>query len=143
MFRYLRFRWKISRLERRRSAAWKETKKDVAAALARNASTEEVHKIVLDGGGPKWHDEIRAAQTSYLLEQADRLIVEQPGVFDEEAWDQGAGGERFLTEAAFGKLREAIRTEQKAWVERFLIWVPGIIGILGALTGLVSVLKGK
>jgi hypothetical protein len=60
------------------------------------------------------------------------------------------GDRHFLTPAGFAQLRAAIRAERKARAEEtkaradlFAMWVPGIVGILGALIGLASILVGK
>jgi hypothetical protein len=48
-----------------------------------------------------------------------------------------------LSRAGINELRSAIRAEKKARVERFLMWAPGITGILGAAIGLAAILIGK
>jgi hypothetical protein len=58
-------------------------------------------------------------------------------------WDKDNEGYSYLSQIGINKLRADIRAERKARVELFLMWVPGVVGILGALIGLAAILMGK
>ena len=56
---------------------------------------------------------------------------------------QGVLGVAYLSQRGINKLRADIRAERKARVELLLMWVPGVVGVLGALIGLVAVLTAR
>ena len=62
---------------------------------------------------------------------------------DDEMWESDGPNRFFITEHGIDHMRAAIRAERKARVELFLMWMPGVVGILGALIGLVAVLTSK
>lgn len=87
-------------------------------------------------------DEVRKAHTTYLAKKASRLIVPAPER-NEAMWDPGSDGRSHLTDVGINAMRSAIRAEKKARLEIFLMWVPGIVGILGTLVGLAAVLMKR
>jgi hypothetical protein len=65
---------------------------------------------------------------------------------DEKTWTTFSdvdGVQHVLTRKGINELRAAIRTELKGRSERFLMLTSGMIGVIGAITGLVSVIVGK
>jgi hypothetical protein len=149
MLQYLLLRWKLWRLDRKWAASVRRTFKAVEAARAKNTSEGELKEIAGGRDDYLWRQRINALQTAYLQAQADRLIVEVPDFYDATMWVHD-GDRHFLTPAGFAQLRAAIRTEKKARAEEtkaraelFAMWMPGIVGILGALIGLASILIGK
>lgn len=90
--------------------------------------------------------------TRYLFRLAHRLRVPTPRMFDEGQkltpdWEQGSTtGAWYLTETGVAKVREEIRRELRWRYERrghWVAWLSGIVGILGALTGLVAVFRSS
>ena len=77
---------------------------------------------------------------------AYKLMIEVCGRWDPETkddWEEGQQVSQYLTPKGMKKLREAIRAEQKARREMFLMWVPviaGFTGLVGAATGLIALL---
>jgi hypothetical protein len=145
MFRSLAFRWKLWRLERLHRKEMMGTERALQDAWNRSATRDELSEI--EGGSSQgvmyWR--IRVLTTQFLVSEAARLVVPLPSLEDKELWTHWGSGapneEHVLTIKGINELRAAIRVEQKARAERFLVWVPGVVGILGALIGLVSVLK--
>jgi hypothetical protein len=147
MFRYLKWRWKIWRLERRCRAAEEGTERAIERARAQNAPPHEIDAIIGGSSADVLRYKIREALSDYLISEAYRLFIPLPD------WDKqdkiresGAGYDavkHVLTRDAINELRSAIRAEKKARAERFLMWVPGIVGILGAAIGLASILIRK
>ncbi|HWA04598.1 MAG TPA: hypothetical protein VG819_13845 [Rhizomicrobium sp.] len=77
-----------------------------------------------------------------LVDQAQRFQLPLPG---SEDWTETGGlAYKHLTPAALAELRSAIRSEQKErWTMR-LLWLPilpALTGVLGAVIGLVAILK--
>ena len=144
MFGYLRLRWKIWRLEGRAGKDEHATAKAVGIAMARGASSQEIDEITGGGDEGVLRRRIHAAMSKYLVSKANRLVIPLPDWEDERFWSVNSeAGEPVLTRAGINELRSAIRAEKKAGQERFLAWVPGIIGILGAMIGLAAILLGK
>ncbi|MGC1349165.1 MAG: hypothetical protein WA858_05240 [Xanthobacteraceae bacterium] len=144
MFDYLRFRWKLGQLERELRQNEKHYETKLKTAKQRKASADELHLIQDEGAGEYFHfrDEIRKLHSRYLHTQASRLLIPRPSLNDETMWEH-EGPFVYLTEHGINHLRATIRAERKARVELFLMWVPGVVGILGALIGLVAILFGK
>jgi hypothetical protein len=140
MIEYLRLQMKIWRLERAYAAEEKGTEKAVERAKARGAFGEI--EGILGGNHSFIHRrKIREAQSDYLLSEADRLIVPVPDWNNPEMWDDD-GERRHLSREGLKQLRSDIRAEKKARAERLLIWVPAVVGIIGALTGLAAIVIG-
>src|SRR5262245_9612819 len=144
MFPYLRLRWEIWRLEHRRNTEEKGTHKAVETARARSVPPAEIEEITGGSSEGVLQRKIHEAHSRYLVSEARRLVIPAPDWNDNELWSINSDtGDHVLSVAGINKLRADIRAEKKARAERFLMWVPGIVGILGALIGLVSVWKGK
>jgi hypothetical protein len=94
--------------------------------------------------GDYWEnrDQVRKAHTRYLLKKSSHLIVPLPDR-DEAMWDHDDTGHSYLTDAGINTARAAIRAEKKARIEMILMWVPGVVGILGTLVGLAAILVRK
>jgi hypothetical protein len=118
---------------------------ELKAAKKRKASADEIHLIENDGAGDYFHfqDEIKQLHSRYLTTQASRLLIPRPPMNDDEMWESDGPNRFFITEHGIDHMRAAIRAERKARVELFLMWMPGVVGILGALIGLVAVLTSK
>ena len=145
MFGYLGFRWELFQLEREKRQLERKTAAAIKAAKSRKASRDEIDEIENDWAGDFFHfrDEIRKLHSRYLCSQASRLLLPQPPPSDETMWERDGPNHFYLTEHGINHLRAAIRSERKARVELFLLWVPGVVGLLGALIGLVAILAGR
>jgi hypothetical protein len=143
MFRYLRLRWKIWQLERRVRADREGTERAIERARARKAPPHEIDEIFGGSSEGVLLYKIRETLSDYLISEAYRLFIPLPDWDKQDKAGSSDTVKYVLTRDAINELRSAIRAEKKARVERFLMWVPGIVGILGALIGLVSLLKGK
>jgi hypothetical protein len=146
MFGYLELRWKLWKLARTWDVIESAQEERHKEAKARHASSDELSVIESEEAGEyfEYQNAVYKAHTRYLTSKAYRLIVAIPTSSDEGMWEEDHGdGRRYLTEKGIGALRAAIRAEQKARVEMFLMWMPGVVGILGALIGLASVLVGR
>ena len=92
-------------------------------------------------------DEISQLTTRYYTRMANRLMIPIPkfqptgGAWIESAYRPGR---YILTTSALHELRAAVRAEKKARTDAWLAWLPLItvlVGVLGALTGLVAIVK--
>ena len=86
-----------------------------------------------------WHHQ----DESKLIRKARRLLIPIPSKIDErEAWSERSPvtDYQFLTAIARRKLWDAIREERNARRDTVVGWITPLIGIIGALTGLVAVI---
>jgi hypothetical protein len=145
MFGYFGFRWELFRLERGMRQLGREGDARVAVAKSNNASAEEIHAIERDDAieGFRFQDEIRQLHSRYICTQSAPLIIPRPDFKDETMWEKEGPNYIYLTEHGINHMRAAIRAERKARLEMFLMWVPGVVGILGTLIGLAAILTGK
>lgn len=90
-------------------------------------------------------DEIHYLQQRYLISIATKMLLQVPPVMSEEKggqWEQSnVTGKWQLTSEGMRELRQLIRTEQKESTELFARWITIIVGLIGALTGLVAIIK--
>jgi hypothetical protein len=141
---YGRFRWKLWKLLRDERRVEKQYRRLIARAQkrgdqqkVRELESEESHmtEIAID-----FQVRVARLHSEYLIRKSYRLMVPLPEHNEEsKMWDEYKG-HVFLSERGINKLRADVRAESRARIEMFLMWVPGIVGILGALLGLVSVL---
>lgn len=85
--------------------------------------------------------------TEYLRNKADALDAQMPDITDPEMygrvdWDDDPKQPYYLTEKGIRAAREAIRSEEKHRREAVGYWFGIAVGLIGAVTGLVSVFKG-
>lgn len=146
MFELIQLRWRVRRLQRAYRADEEITDRAIADAAARGASKSEIDEITGGSNAPVMRYRMRTAMSDYLLAEADRLLVPIPDENDEAMWTVGNDNgveRRVLTRAGINTVRAAIRAEKKASTERFLLIASGLVGVIGAVTGLVSILVGK
>jgi hypothetical protein len=80
MFNYLRFRWDLWREQRARRRLEIGSKKYIKAARARGEPEEEVMRMELTAAkeSSMHHEAVYRIHTSYLIEEAGRLIIPVP-----------------------------------------------------------------
>jgi hypothetical protein len=143
MFDYLKFRFRLWRLERHDARVSKRNTALLEAAEKRNAPKEEIEALRTDVGSSEWFSrcDIQRLHSDYLRNVADKLVVPSPAWGDNLMWDKLGDNLHCLSDHGINKLRADIRTERKARLEMFLMWVPPAVGLLGAAIGFVSILK--
>jgi hypothetical protein len=144
MLAYLRFRYRLWRSERRGLRISKRNATIFEAAEKRKASKEEIVALQSEVGAAEWFSQIEIQQlhSDYLRSVAYKLVIPIPSLGENLMWDKFSDNLHCLSEHGINKVRADIRAEKKARVELFLMWMPGVVGILGALTGLAAVLVG-
>jgi hypothetical protein len=125
--------------------------KDIAAARrakesAKVAELESSHMFEL-----QMHDEDEDSFiTRRLLSKARRLRVPIPRRYNQDGshsdlWYEGSNtGRSCLTTEGMSTLREQLRKEVKARHElrsQWTVWLAALTGLIGAITGLVAMLK--
>lgn len=88
----------------------------------------------------------RLIVTRFLRFEADRLGVDLPNtkeqaMYGQVEWDDDESQPYYLTDVGMRLTRDRIRTEKKHRREVAAFWVTSVVGVIGALTGMISVLK--
>jgi hypothetical protein len=139
MISYLKYRLALGKLFRARRTVTKafeeELKKSGPEARERISSQEQFELSEIE-------DSVHRLETDKLWEEAKKLLVPIPRHDDEGMWEESKFFGRYhLTVKGVNKLRSDIRAERRSRVEFFLSWSALLIGIIGALTGLIAVLQ--
>jgi 5-formyltetrahydrofolate cyclo-ligase len=142
---YIRFRWDLYQIERQERKLDRRHKQIIRAAKKRGGTSEELYGLERDRAIGGWHfqDEIRKLHSRYLCSQASRMLLPQPDQKDEMMWEKETPDRICLTERGINHMRALVRAERKAQTELLLMWVPGVVGTLGALIGLAAILTGR
>ena len=151
MFDWLRYRYQLDRLQRKKRQtqryfrkAWnkakveKKSENDLQALLA-----EENHELDFI------EDEIHQLLHRYLTSEAEKHFVPVP-TFDlsdvsaSGKWERSEVSDRYrLTQDAIRELRSAIRAERKESSELARSWLTGLTGLIGVLIGLLAIILGR
>ena len=92
------------------------------------------------------NDKINMLESERIQKEAERLGIPVPPLSDKESWEKGFQPNTvFLGVKVRLQLRSGIRKERREQWEGRTLWISGllglIIGLIGAITALVSVLK--
>ncbi|NTW58736.1 MAG: hypothetical protein HGB21_10580 [Nitrospirae bacterium] len=80
--------------------------------------------------------------TSYLRSVAEKMLLPYPRTINDDEWEKdGLTDSYYLKNKVIARLRSAIRNEKKDRLDLFRNWITILIGLIGALTGLMAVLK--
>jgi len=140
MFEGIKYRyhlWKLLRKKKRTERIYDEAIKDAKAKSKedeKQAISEAMFFIDEEDFG------IRELYTDHLCYIAKRLIVPLPEFKDESMWQQSFN-RYILTPKGIYELKKLIRNEQKEKREIIFSWITLLIGLLGTLIGVISVLK--
>jgi hypothetical protein len=140
----IKFHFQLRELQRRRRKILMAFQDRFADAVEKGRSLEvkeglrHEERFALD----EWDNAIDVLTTAHLLQEARRFQLPVPDSDDETYWAESfTFGGRHLTAAGIAKLRSDIRLERKARWDLVSSRLTLLIGLLGALIGLVSILK--
>ena len=89
-------------------------------------------------------EEIKSILSRKWIQKAEKLMLPIPDYDDDECWEKGDYTQyRFLKAKGITKIRNLVREENSAQRKGILDWVIPIIGIIGAVTGLLAVVLSK
>lgn len=140
------YRLELNKLEREREKLDKSLRSKVRRAreeggeqLAGEVWQTDEERFALDNQ----KELIRLHITSYLRLRADQLLIDFPRVKEEEGlWEAGPYSHRYyLTRKGIEEVRSKIRKEERERQDVYLRWGSVLIGIIGALAGLIAVIK--
>lgn len=145
MIEYLKYKWSLQKLRKAQLKISKEleqvnaraqTQDNYAEASSLNQDEEEI---------TSW---IEHLQTKYYYNICQNLLIPIPNRDDKNLYyqynfDDDEGERYILTSMGFHHVRKLIREERKERREAVGYWATIIIGIIGALTGLASIIKSN
>jgi hypothetical protein len=146
MLKHLKYEWALQRLQREKEKTrtfylepYREARAIKDVDEMDRLSSEEMHET------KSIEDKISQLQTSFLIEEAQRLLIPTPAFDAKEkdgAWEQALTAQHYqLKREPLAALRSAIRKEKKERREGLQSWAALSIGLVGALIGLFSALK--
>ena len=146
MIGWAKFRWEQLKIERWMDKISRAHTEAEEKARARGATAQELYDL-----GHEHHFEHRLAEdemirltSSYYVRLANRMLIPIPEFKTEGgAWteSQQRPGLYHLTPQALHDLRATIRAERKARREEWTIWLAGFTGVIGAISGLIAIIK--
>lgn len=145
MIRWFKYRRRVAELQKLRARTQAAFRVDITRALReRNTDAYESLKHWRSVELGMLDSEIESLKTGRLIAHAERLMLPTPAVNhpDEDGpWDfEMHTGMRYLTREAMVILRRQIREEIHERRQTVSFWITGLVGVIGALTGLLSVL---
>ena len=90
-------------------------------------------------------DEIARLKTQYTISKAEKMSLPTPSVTDKDGlWEMGNYTRKWcLTNKGITEMRREIRKERKEILELWSHWATILIGLIGAVTGLIAVIMSK
>lgn len=140
MFEGFSFHYRHWQLERSKHRLYRRYEKDIKEARKRKKSDEEIESIYDNErfGAELIDDAIAQLLTRYYSRQATKNFLPRP---PRDSWEESSiTGDRYLTREAIRDLRIALRQERKERSENLRLWLAGLTGLVGALTGLAALL---
>jgi hypothetical protein len=145
MVETVKFHWRLTKLKRAKREDEKSYNKLIAETRKNNKPRDEIDSLMHDAQLEERvaDDQIREMVSRRLLDIADEYLLPRPEFkMKDGAWEESDVTSRWrLKPEAILELRAAIRKERKDRSEHMLMWAPALIGLLGAISGLVAVIK--
>ena len=142
---YLRYRMALRRLSKRKRNIRAAFKKQLTSARAAGKSTDDLRALESDAWFEEGmvDEEIAWLITDFLLSKADKHFIATPSRNEEGMWEQCSKiSERFvLTKAGISAIRSGIRAERKERSYFVFPIIAAVTGLIGAIIGLITVLK--
>lgn len=139
MFEWLKYRWRLGKLIKECERVERIYSKAIS-----NAKDEEKDSIRSEAGSAlePINVKINCLKSGRLCNIANRLTVPIPEIQNKTFWESSYyTSSYYLTTEGINEVRKRIRQERKDCCDLMLPWITAIVGILGALIGLVAVFK--
>ena len=146
MLRYISYRLSLFRLKRIKRQNWRKYEGEKTRYDLSDPYSEAEFESRWGGELQELDMWIQFKQTEYLESECQALVLPFPEKEEGENFaifnfDDEHGDRYILTTAGIHLVRGMIREEKKARSDAFGIWATLIMGLLGTLIGLISVLK--
>ncbi|KQT68019.1 MULTISPECIES: hypothetical protein [Pseudomonas] len=138
---YIQYRYELFKQKRAANALLKSEPPDSENSYETGEMADYVRRWELS---EQWRALI---QTNYYRRKAESLLVQMPeesdsAMFARVDWDDHPDEPYYLTPLGLRTVRDSIRAEQKHKREAVGYWFGIAVGLIGAITGLVSAFKG-
>jgi hypothetical protein len=133
MLEYVIYRWRLRKLQKARRGVIEKSPRPVEGQEFEADYSTEMERIVAE-------HRIYRLISDYYYELAFQFGVPTPSGKDYWEESEAFPGTQHLSRAGLFLLRAAIHEEKKRRLEHFSVWVAGVTGLVGALTGLVAVM---
>jgi hypothetical protein len=150
MFDWLRYRYRLSQLQRERREIRVRYEDEVRIAKQQNKSEEDISQLWVstDKNLEEQQVQIFLIETNYLVSKSERLLIALPRIdedqIDNEKWRWSPRlGQYYLTPEGMTEVRAAIRADKKERSEVARSWLPGLTGLIGVLIGLLAIILGR
>ena len=139
------YRWKLSKLHRLKSKTVGTYKRLQEKARKEKKPREDIQSLISEEifEVDMIDDEIEKLESRYLIESARQLVLPIPDFdMDSDTWKESKITRRVrLSKKAMVDMRSLVRKERKERREGIMLWLAALIGIIGALSGLLAVWK--
>jgi hypothetical protein len=136
------FRYQLNQHFAQQDRVRKDYTSRIAKARKKGVDSEELDQLISEAWMEETliTDEVSLLVTRFWLRRAQRLFVPTPDRKDGEMWRECRNRPNpVLTEMGISVVRAAVRDEEKASREVWMLAVTGITGVIGSLTGLLAV----
>ncbi|HZT34456.1 MAG TPA: hypothetical protein VFA15_00940 [Nitrososphaera sp.] len=144
MVNWFRFRYRLQKVLRNKDRLERSYLKAIRQAEKKPKHPYEADELWAEFFSEKafYDDEINSLVTGHLCEMASQLMLPVPEHEEKGMWQEAEHRHNrwVLSVKGAAELRAAIRKEQRESREQFVIWASLLTGIIGALTGLISIL---
>jgi hypothetical protein len=140
---YISYRWSLYKLHRIKNKAEKIFKRKIEEAR-KTCGLKKVYEVMstesYDVDLVK--DEIADLMTKYLRATSEKMSLPFPPFStDSQLWEEShITGRRHLTNNGITYVRNLIRKEKRERLQIISQWIAIIIGLIGALTGLLAII---
>ena len=138
---YIQYRYDLFRQKRSAKALEKTAPLDCEESRETGALQEYFRREELS---EQWRALI---QTDYYRRKAESLLIDMPDtndptMYSRVGWEDHPDEPYYLTPAGLKVVKATVREEQKHRREAVGYWFGILVGLIGAITGLVSVFNG-
>ena len=137
---YVQYRYELFKQKRAERGLLRNEPPDCEQSYESGAMADFVRRCELS---EQWRALI---QTDYYRRKAESLLVQMPDESDSALYSRVEWGDHpdepcYLTPLGLKTVRDSIRAEQKHRRESVGYWFGIVVGLIGAITGLVSAFK--
>ncbi len=137
--------FKVRKFQKLRDRIYKRFKKEERELKSKKVDVNEIGGLYSQASYEDMEctDEIQELNTRYLITEAEKLIIPVPSREKNSGfWEESRiTGSDHLTTKGIAELRSAIRKESRERKAAILIWVTALIGLVGAVSGLIAVIS--
>lgn len=144
MFDYFKYRIKLAKLRRQESNLSKPYQKLIESYRIQKKSRADIDQLRSEEYSELQPilEEIAVLGTSFLRGKAKKHLIPLPDIDSPMMWEECSfSNGKVLTDLGIATVKSFLRNERREKLKIFLQVLAGITGIVGALIGLLSIIK--